>query len=191
MNFNTIFPSIYESISEEDREQLAQLYHNATGYSDYLWGKSRTYLMPYWSTKYSGSQITENIFISDLPSAFNREALQERGITHVVNMIIGVDSLYPNDFVYKNIPSRDIETQDLQQYFQECIDFINEAIRLGGKVLVHCSQGISRSATIVIAYLISEGMTYEEACQLVKEKRSVTNPNPGFRQQLMNFAETQ
>lgn len=164
------------------------IYDTVTYYADWAWGKSRTYLMPYWSTTYSGSQITDQIYISDLPSAFNIDHLKSEGFTHILNMIIGVDSLYPTEFIYKNIPARDIESQDLTQYFDECSEFIHSAVKSGGKILVHCSQGISRSATIVIAYLINQGMSYQEAHDLVKAKRPLINPNPGFVEQLIKYS---
>lgn len=173
--------------SAQETLQRSELYNAMAYYTDWFWGKSRTYLMPYWSTKYTPSQITEQIYISDLPSAFNIEQLKQEGFTHILNMIIGVDSIYPTEFKYKNIPARDIESQDLSQYFEECVDFIHSAVTTGGKVLVHCSQGISRSSTMVIAYLISQGMSYQEAFSLVKSKRQIINPNPGFVQQLVAY----
>ena len=70
------------------------------------------------------------------------------------------------------------------KYFGECFDFIKGE----DKVLVHCSQGASRSATIVIAYLMwSKKMPYKEALEFVKKKRSVIRPNPGFKAQLELF----
>jgi dual specificity MAP kinase phosphatase len=58
----------------------------------------------------------------------------------------------------------------------------------GGKVLIHCYAGVSRSATITIAYLMQElGMPYSEAMKYVKSKRYFINPNDGFRRQLLAF----
>lgn len=59
----------------------------------------------------------------------------------------------------------------------------------GGRVLVHCSQGVSRSTTIAIAYLMwKTGGSYEEIYQTVRALRGVTSPNIGFMCQLMNWA---
>ncbi len=56
------------------------------------------------------------------------------------------------------------------------------------KVFVHCAAGESRSATIVIAYLMwNKKMTFDKAYNLVKEKRPRIYPNFGFRQQLQMF----
>ena len=50
---------------------------------------------------------------------------------------------------------------------------------------VHCQAGISRSPMIVIGYLMKlHQKTFEQACTLVKSKRSIINPNWNFRNQL-------
>jgi len=71
---------------------------------------------------------------------------------------------------------------NLKHHFQGCIGFIKEAITSGGSVLVHCYAGVSRSATIVIAYLMQEmAMTFNDAFQHVKRQRWFICPNDGFR----------
>ena len=53
---------------------------------------------------------------------------------------------------------------------------------------MHCVQGISRSATMIIAYMIlTEGITYNQGYKRVKDRRACANPNLKFIQQLMWF----
>jgi atypical dual specificity phosphatase len=57
---------------------------------------------------------------------------------------------------------------------------------------VHCFQGVSRSATVVCAYVIARaanGMTAAEAIDKVRAKRGVVCPNYGFRLQLATYSE--
>lgn len=56
------------------------------------------------------------------------------------------------------------------------------------KCLVHCKMGVSRSASTVIAYAMKEfGWSLEKAYNFVKQKRSITRPNPGFMRQLAEY----
>ena len=64
----------------------------------------------------------------------------------------------------------------------DCFDFIDEARSSGGRVLVHCSQGVSRSATIVIAYCMWKlALPYDDIFDHVKKIRHVISPNVGFQ----------
>jgi protein-tyrosine phosphatase len=75
----------------------------------------------------------------------------------------------------------DVPTTRLAPHFGDCIKFIYNAIASGGKVLVHCWAGVSRSATIVIAYLMRmHEMQLGLAFNLVRTKRMIVNPNHGF-----------
>ena len=78
----------------------------------------------------------------------------------------------------------DEENSNLIKYFKECIEFIENS----GKVFVHCLAGISRSPTIVIAYLMwTKKMSFDDALKFVQSKRFIVYPNPGFREQLQLF----
>eukprot|EP00746_Dinoflagellata_sp_MGD_P050747 gnl/MRDRNA2_/MRDRNA2_227059_c0_seq1.p1 gnl/MRDRNA2_/MRDRNA2_227059_c0~~gnl/MRDRNA2_/MRDRNA2_227059_c0_seq1.p1 ORF type:complete len:182 (-),score=34.04 gnl/MRDRNA2_/MRDRNA2_227059_c0_seq1:62-580(-) len=63
---------------------------------------------------------------------------------------------------------------------------IHDALHSGaGGILVHCASGVSRSASIVIAYLMrEEGLSYATALESVRGIRSIVFPNSGFTQQL-------
>ena len=93
---------------------------------------------------------------------------------------------YFEGFEYLNIVIRDSSkshfTKDL---INQCIDFIDNA---GGPVLVHCYAGISRSATIVIAYLMwKRKIGMREARLYVKSKRESISPNNTFISDLLNY----
>jgi protein-tyrosine phosphatase len=62
----------------------------------------------------------------------------------------------------------DMPSANLRSHFDACHSFINEAISGGGKVLIHCFAGVSRSSTITISYLMKQhGMSFTEAYKLV------------------------
>ncbi|CAD8160373.1 unnamed protein product [Paramecium octaurelia] len=81
----------------------------------------------------------------------------------------------------------DSEDENIIQYFEQTNQFIQENLKKGN-VLVHCMAGISRSATIVIAYLMwSQKRSYKDAYKHVDEMREIIYPNEGFRNQLKEY----
>jgi dual specificity MAP kinase phosphatase len=70
----------------------------------------------------------------------------------------------------------------------DVFEFIDAARSAGGRVLVHCSQGVSRSVALSIAYLMwRNGGAYEETFAQVKAIRGVASPNIGFTCQLLQW----
>jgi hypothetical protein len=96
-------------------------------------------------------------------------------ITSVVTAEREVKLVYPcaNIQDYLCVPAQDKENYDISQHFDEVFNFI-ERVREKGNVLVHCILGISRSATLVLAYLIRKnGISLDEAMALVRRKRPI------------------
>ena len=82
----------------------------------------------------------------------------------------------------------DSDDQDLYQYFEDSYEFIMSAFKQRSNILVHCAAGVSRSATIVIAFLMRHrSLSVEDSCRIVKEARPCICPNVGFLTQLVKF----
>jgi protein-tyrosine phosphatase len=120
----------------------------------------------------------------DANNVRNLEALKIQRILNVTN-----DTLkHHSDFNVKNVSILDLKTSNIQKHFDECFQFIEESKEKNEKILVHCHAGRSRSATIVIAYLMkTQKMNLQDAIDHVKEKRKIIRPNEGFMEQLKNF----
>jgi len=71
--------------------------------------------------------------------------------------------------------------------FQECIDFVDDGKAKGYATLIHCAAGVSRSATLCIAYLINKGGSAQESLKFVQQRRPIVCPNEGFRRQLVEY----
>ncbi len=155
-----------------------------TYYPVYTYGKVRGYVQPYISTDFKVNRITDNIYIGNISSAFNRDELKKLGITHIISAILGVDSPFPNDFTYMNVHIRDVTREPISQHLDKCVEFIEQVVNDNQRILIHCMAGKSRSVSIVIAYLIKQGMTLTDAYDYVKFYRRVANPNQGFVKQL-------
>jgi len=79
----------------------------------------------------------------------------------------------------------DPPTYDVSVNILDGVSFIHEGLMSGENVLVNCAQGKSRSASLVIAYLMTaENKTYLDALSYTRERRSIVQPNPGIERQL-------
>ena len=135
-------------------------------------------------------QILEGLYLGDLMAASSKDMLHKFGITHILTVAKGHPPQFAASFTYKVIPVLDLPSANLKKRFDEGIEFIKMATAAGGKVLVHCFAGVSRSATMVLAYLMQEhGLSYHASMKLVKSKRPFISPNDGFRTQLIKFGK--
>ncbi|KAJ7545814.1 hypothetical protein O6H91_08G011900 [Diphasiastrum complanatum] len=133
-------------------------------------------------------EIQKGIYLGSIGAACNKVALQSLNITHVLAVAYNVEIPFPNDFKNKNIEVLDSPDVDLQQHFGVCFDFIDEARRQGGGILIHCFAGRSRSVAVLVAYLMrTYEMALSQALELVKLKRPKASPNIGFLRQLQTF----
>ncbi|KAL5811992.1 hypothetical protein ACOSQ3_026942 [Xanthoceras sorbifolium] len=87
------------------------------------------------------------------------------------------------------VPIRDMENENLLDYLDVCLDFIDQS-RKEGSVLVHCFAGVSRSAAIITAYLMrTEQLSSEDALESLRQSCEFVGPNDGFLEQLKMFEE--
>lgn len=122
--------------------------------------------------------------------AQNYQLLQENGISHVINCAADYSGNYHEDkgLKYLSFHLKDHTRENIESCFYRAIEFITEAKQQGGRVFVHCVQGISRSATIILSYMIfTSKIHFEEGLKFVREKRQIANPNMNFMAQLIWF----
>ncbi|CAL5351751.1 unnamed protein product [Camellia sinensis] len=87
------------------------------------------------------------------------------------------------------VPLRDTENENLLDYLDVCLNFIDKS-RKEGSVLVHCFAGVSRSAAIITAYLMrTEQLSQEDALESLQKSCEFVCPNDGFLEQLKMFEE--
>ncbi|KAI5663799.1 hypothetical protein M9H77_23122 [Catharanthus roseus] len=92
-------------------------------------------------------------------------------------------------FLRMAVPLRDTESENLLDYLDVCLDFIDKS-RTEGSVLVHCFAGVSRSAAIITAYLMkTEQLSQEDALESLRQSCDFVCPNDGFLDQLKLFEE--
>lgn len=150
-----------------------------------------------WLIRYDPMDlITDDLYLGNIAAASDAKLLEKYGITHILRVLKGnFGKLHYDKFTYKIIQIDDLPNQNIQKYFEAAHKFIDDALsanengRIVNKVLVHCQVGMSRSATIVISYLMKKfpDMTLAKALRFTKAKRPIVNPNQGFIKQLKNY----
>nr|XP_023658734.1 dual specificity protein phosphatase 13-like [Paramormyrops kingsleyae] len=137
------------------------------------------------------NQVWPGVYIGNAAAARDKPTLRDMGITHIVNSAHGPLHINTGARFYRELPihyygveADDAEDFDLSPFFYPTAKFIRAALSQYGRVLVHCAMGLSRSATLVLAYLmICEGLPLLEAIRTVRKHRDIC-PNSGFLEQL-------
>ncbi|CAE7192697.1 hypothetical protein CFE70_007049 [Pyrenophora teres f. teres 0-1] len=134
-----------------------------------------------------------NLYIGGIFTLRRREALEQAKITHVLSVLrTPLDQSLFSPFKHMVVEVDDVDDENLLEHFPATNAFIREGLKGGGGVLVHCAMGKSRSATIVIAYLMQEhNISPSEALSHLRQARSICEPNDGFMKQLELYGEMQ
>jgi len=136
---------------------------------------------------YPSEILPFQLYLGDHYHAEDPLVIQNLKITHIINATNSCEAKFLNKGVlYLRLGVEDLETEDLSKHFSKAYEFLTEALSSDkNRVLVHCARGISRSATIVIMFIMkSMKISYDEALSFVKKHREVVCPNEGFEQQL-------
>ncbi|CAI5740125.1 unnamed protein product [Peronospora farinosa] len=143
------------------------------------------------------SHILEHVFLGSRTHARDKELLQRIRITHILNVtpskkmdpVAGVPNFFEKDklFTYRRCSIFDNKAEDISGVLEGCIAFMDQA-KYYGRILVHCNKGVSRSSSMVVAYLMKlRSMSFEQALTFVVDRRSIANPNESFRLQLQEY----
>lgn len=139
-------------------------------------------------------KITEGLYIGSMKAAINLKALEDCKITHIINCAKELPKLWPkfqqysNLFKYLNLEMEDTRIQRLEESIIKSYNFIKKSHDEGGNVLIHCVQGVSRSCSIVIAFLMkNHNLKFIQALELIKKVRPICNPNENFEKQLIDL----
>ena len=135
------------------------------------------------------SEVFKWLFLGTFSNACDNEELRRINIKYVLNCAFEcINKTLPKDIKELHLKISDNKNFNIIPFFQQANDFINQARLDGGKILIHCKLGISRSAAITIAYLIKYyGLNFNSALKFIKKQRNRINPNKGFMEQLKKY----
>ncbi|KIK61648.1 hypothetical protein GYMLUDRAFT_569688 [Collybiopsis luxurians FD-317 M1] len=136
------------------------------------------------------SLIVPRLYLSDWFTATDEKELLALGVTHIISVLEWApdipQSIPPARKLHIDLP--DFANANILAHLDTTTQFVKAALD-EDETNIHCFQGISRSATVACAYLISTaGMTAMEAIAFVQSKRKIVSPNNGFRKQLHLYA---
>ena len=140
------------------------------------------------------SHIIDNVYISGYKSSINYSFLIQNNFTHIINCAGGSKSFIPlqfDDFKYFKINLKDDGNVNIIDAIVQFIHLLKDINSSEGdkKILIHCTEGISRAPTLVCAYLMWRyGMDSKDAINFVKERRKCIDINLGFMFQLEDLS---
>ncbi len=132
-------------------------------------------------------EVITRVFVGDIRASVDYEALRTNMISHVLNVTnFPLDTVTMANYEKLNIRFAQVMMEDspyfdLRKNIFAAVSTVRSALDDDGRILVHCTAGISRSATVVAAYMI-EHLEYsaESALRRLKSKRPGVFPNSGF-----------
>jgi predicted protein tyrosine phosphatase len=135
------------------------------------------------------SQISPAIHVGGQYRRRGWGRLRARGVTAVVNMRIEFDDekagIAPPRYLHIRVV--DDDTPTIEQLHRGSA-FIQDESRKGGSAYIHCGSGIGRAPTMAAAYLISTGLTAEQAWNLIRQTRPFIRPTAVQVEQIERFA---
>ena len=133
-------------------------------------------------------RITEQIYLGPQHGKFGRDRLRKAGVTASLSMRIGYSDV-ENELAfddYLQLPTTDGSAPTVDQLHAGS-EFIDRVVREGGSVYIHCQTGLGRGPTMAAAYLISQGMTLNDAVAAIKRVRPFTDLQPSQLEILQEF----
>ncbi|CAD8067073.1 unnamed protein product [Paramecium primaurelia] len=128
------------------------------------------------------------LFLGNLDCLINQQILETNNINCILSICTEEKIIVGPKYQQIYLDIHDNMNSQISKVFERSYLFIENALKSQQNVLIHCAAGISRSATLVLAYLMKTYQyTLEQALRFLKQKRPYVRPNPGFLLQLLDY----
>jgi dual specificity phosphatase 12 len=138
-------------------------------------------------------QIIPNLYLGGVDAVTDTQRVTSQGIKAICCCLREMEypsSEFCKDVEYYRVDVEDMGREPIELYFPEATEFIHSWISREQPVLVHCRAGVSRSASVIIAYLMTyQGYSLHEAFFVARSHRAVVTPNIGFMEKLCDYEE--
>lgn len=139
-------------------------------------------ILPFYKQYYSffseSSKIIDNLYLGSSFNAYSLTELNDKKVNVIINITDDIDNFFADDsnFTYYKFPIKDNNEDDITDILNHTFNIIKYHLNKGDCILVHCFMGASRSASVIIHYLMkTNNISYDRALQYVIEKRNVVN----------------
>ena len=128
------------------------------------------------TSSYRLDWLTDSLAVGQAPMSYEAlDSLKAQGITAIMNLCAEFCDLHwveaEAGFEVYYFPIPDEEAPDLQE-LEKALDWLDECLFLGKKVLVHCRHRIGRTGTVVNAYLLRKGLGHKLAGKKLRGLKS-------------------
>lgn len=130
-------------------------------------------------TGYELSWITDHVALGHAPMSYAElDSIRGQGISAIVNLCAEFEDLHhiqeKHGFEVYYLPTPDNEAPALAE-LEKALDWLDESVYLGKKVLVHCRLGIGRTGTFATAFLLRKGFALKVAAKKIEKTRAVSS----------------
>ena len=133
-------------------------------------------------------EVIEGLYLGDYSGACSELLLDSLGVKRILMIGTFMEMAHPLKYEYYTIKLEDEVKEDIYVFFKYSYRIIDKALNDKAPIYVHCRAGISRSASLVIAFCIKKfKWTYVDALNFVSKNRSFINPNPSFEKHLIEY----
>ncbi|CAG2117325.1 unnamed protein product [Medioppia subpectinata] len=133
------------------------------------------------------NKITDNVYLTGV-GGIVRENIVGLRISCIINATYEAPNYDVKGLECIRVPIDDTVDDDISPYLEEVADKLNEVVSENRRAIVHCVAGISRSSSLVLAYLVKyQKLTLKEAFIHCRKCRELSQPNVGFFKSLIEF----
>lgn len=134
------------------------------------------------------TSIDDIIYLGNAYNAADYYYLKNFGITGIVNACNEISNYFEDDFEYFKIDILDINNSSIYKFFDPFITFVENILNNNGKIMIHCYMGSSRSAILVVLYLVKyKSYTMDDSIRFITDKRNRVNINVTYIEELKRY----
>jgi len=133
--------------------------------------------------------VISGLYLGNIYDAKDENWLKRHGVTHIINAAEEVPNFYMGIFKYTNLNMKDNPQEVGAFMFEKVYKYIDRIRSSGGVILIHCLEGVNRSASVILYYIMRKfNVDYRRAFSSLYKLRPIINPYPIYRKVITTTA---